>query len=249
MIRLNDILKISYFELKARNSRTKLNWLWNFIPQFFFVFCASVIFGNITGRLSPAELILISIGLVGWINFADLFTSINSCLLDHKVALQSNIYHPLWFPLRVIMRIFITSTPLILTFSLLMFHFTENSIQIAIILFFQFLFGLILLACFPLLLMYPTLFYRDLQPLNSMLLQLLFFVTPIGWIEINSKLINLLNKINPLAIFITSLRSTIRGEHDVAILEFSKLVLFALIAFSLFIFISKKYGKRIGTSL
>ncbi len=236
--------------MKARNSRTRLNWLWNFLPQILFVGCATLIFGNLTGTVGREDLQLISVGVITWIYYSDLFSSINSCLVDNRSALLSKAYAEYWFPTRVLVRVLVTALPMLVVFNLLSLTYVETTTLFNAVLFsLSLLVGIILLTCVPLVFMYPTLVYRDLIPLNSIVLQLTFFITPIGWIKIDSKIINMVNSCNPLAMLISALRSALTGNLDGLFAHGGRFLVFSMALFVVGRFLSIVFRGRIGISL
>ena len=247
---LEDIFRVSFLEMKARNSRTQLNWLWNFFPQVFFVICATLIFGNITGTVGIEDLQQLSVGLIVWIYYSDLYSSINSCLVDNRTALLSQKYPEYWFPMRVLARVLVTVAPMLIVFNLFSIVFVETVSLHNIILFsFAFIVGIFLLVSVPLVFMYPTLIFRDLVPLNAIVLQLTFFVTPIGWVKINSKIINIVNSYNPLAMLISALRSVLHGNIEGFLEHGGRFFVFSMMLFLFGRFLSRLFRERVGISL
>ena len=243
--RLN-LLRLAFLELKARHARTKLAMFWIFIPQLIYIYIATFIFGNLTGENNGRGLIQTATGLCVWIYFSEGFMQIANVYADNRGALLSYNYPWYWFPMKILLRIAITMMPMTLFLCFTATYYFEFSVITSVIFAVAYVFGVLMVCLVGLLFSVPILLFRDIQPLLSLLMQVLFFMSPVGWVKIDSKFIMGFNYFNPLYYLITLLREIENGSVDIALLLMLKLFSICLIIFIISYFMVVRWYKRLS---
>lgn len=202
-------------KLKAEVANSYLNWLWWILDPLCFMLIYTFIFGFVFNAREQYFPVFIFIGLTMW-DFVNktLIGSVKTIKLNK--AIVSRVYFPKF--ILVLSKIWINGFKMMISFGIVILMMLISHVQLSWnILFFipillilsLFTFGC---ACF---LMHYGVYVEDLSNVLNVVLRFVFYVTGIFYnIETRIPQVGgLLNKVNPIAFLITSMRqSLIYGE-------------------------------------
>lgn len=202
-------------KLKAEVANSYLNWLWWILDPLCFMLIYTFIFGFVFNAREQYFPVFIFIGLTMW-DFVNktLIGSVKTIKLNK--AIVSRVYFPKF--ILVLSKIWINGFKMMISFGIVILMMLIFHVQLSWnILFFipillilsLFTFGC---ACF---LMHYGVYVEDLSNVLNVVLRFVFYVTGIFYnIETRIPQVGgLLNKVNPIAFLITSMRqSLIYGE-------------------------------------
>ena len=209
------IKKLTLREIKARYKQSFLGLFWVVLNPFFQMLIMSFVFGNIIGRISDVGIpypIFLYAGLLPW-------TFFNLSLTGSMDVFFSNgpLIKKIYFPRQVLVlssllaKAFDFLLASLIFFGLMVFYkmpFTWFVLLFVPIYLLHFIFTYSL----ALLLASLNLFYRDVQYLFGLGLQLWFYLTPIIYaVDFFPERYRWIFKLNPMSVFINAYRQVLLG--------------------------------------
>lgn len=202
-------------KLKAEVANSYLNWLWWILDPLCFMLIYTFIFGYVFNAKEQYFPVFIFIGLSMWDFFnKTLLASIKTIKLNK--AIVSRVYFPKF--ILVLSKIWINGFKMLISFAVvfLMMIFFRVQLSLNVLFFIPVLLILVLFtfgcSCF---LMHYGVYVEDLSNVLNVVLRFVFYATGIFY-NIETRIPQfgvLLNKLNPVAFLITSMRqSLIYGE-------------------------------------
>jgi len=202
-------------QLKAEVANSYLNWIWWILDPLCFMLIYTFIFGYVFDAREPSFAIFLFIGLSMWTFFSKTITQSVKIVKNNK-AIVSKVYIPKY--ILILTKIWVKGFKFFITFSIvivMMFvykvHITFNvlySIPIVIVMA-LFTFGC---SCF---LLHYGVYVEDLANVVGIVLRFFFYLTGIFY-NVEKRIPQwggLLNKANPMAFFITSMRECLIYEQ------------------------------------
>ncbi len=202
-------------KLKAEVANSYLNWLWWILDPLCFMLIYTFIFGYVFNAKEQYFPVFIFIGLSMWDFFnKTLLASVKTIKLNK--AIVSRVYFPKF--ILVLSKIWINGFKMMISFAVvfLMMIFFRVQLSLNVLFFVPVLLILVLFtfgcSCF---LMHYGVYVEDLSNVLNVVLRFVFYATGIFY-NIETRIPQfgvLLNKLNPVAFLITSMRqSLIYGE-------------------------------------
>jgi len=237
--------EITKNEFRDKYKGTYLGYFWSLLNPAIAIITTTFIFSNLFNRDFFDFLLLIMSGMVPWLYFSNSVNHANASFHKNK-ALITKIFIP---------KIFIpTSSVLVVTFdSLITFSFvivffgfmkgiSLSFLWIPFIWFMLIMFTMSVCIIFSLI----TIFFKDFQFIVSVLLQALFFLTPVIYEkDFLGEKAQMFISLNPLTFFIESIRNIIFNHNFLFNLEASFFIIFTIVFFYFSLFIFSKLEKLI----
>lgn len=244
--RLQLVFLLAWQDIRSRYRRSTLGPFWITISMGILIFTIAVIFGTIFGRPLKEFLPYVSIGLIFWYFFSNLVTESCNAFIDSEVIIKQIPLPYFTYILRVVVRnYFILAHNLLLLpfiFLIAKYHVTTKIFIFIPVLFLISLF----VSWISLFLSIVCARFRDLGQIIQSILQIIFYITPIIWLQdlISDKKFLIFIEFNPIYHFLELARNPLLGS----VISLKSLIVIILITifgwiFSLFIF--GKYSKRI----
>lgn len=217
------IWRLSRNDFRKRYAGSYLGVVWSLIPPVVTVLMYYVVFGMIlkngrqavTGTIDVPYVLYLTAGLVPWFFFSDALPGGTSALMEYEYLVKKVVFKVSILPMiKVNAAVFthIGFTAILLIISML-YGYTPSLFWLQLIYY---------TACeylFVLGLVYATsaivVFFRDLQQIINILLQVGMWATPILWNinAISNPRIRPLFKLNPMAYIVDGYRSSIYGQE------------------------------------
>lgn len=216
-------------QLILRYRRTVLGYVWTLLNPILMMSVTAVVFSALFKVDLTTFAVFLFAGMIPWNCFNAMLTQASTAFVENEALIKKIFLPKLLFPLSISLSVLIDST---LSFSALLIIILVIGgklslallfIPIAFILLFIFSFGIALI------LSVATVFFRDIQYVLGIILQALFFLSPILYKSsaLAGKVAWII-KINPLSVYIDLFRSPI----DQGVLpSVSTVLLAAFIAF------------------
>lgn len=166
-------------ELKVRYKRTLLGYLWSLLNPILYLAILSFVFSHFVGREIENYTQYLFAGLLPWVFFQGTLISSATVLLDNETFIKKVYLPKLIFPLS---KLAIRATDFLLSFFALavlgllihfQYHATLLLVPLAATLLIAFTLGLGVMISIA------TVYFRDVQYLLTVALQLLYFATPV----------------------------------------------------------------------
>lgn len=224
-------------DIKVRYKQSFLGLFWVILNPFFqmvimsFVFSIIVRFG---GNLSVPYPIFLYAGLLPWLFLVNALSSATSALVDN-----SSIIKKIYFPREILIISAILSKAFdfflaSLMFLALMAYFHMPFTWYMLLFIPVFLIQLIFVIGVSLLLSISNLFYRDIQYIFNLFVQLWFYLTPVIYaVDFFPEQYRWIFRFNPMAVFINAYRQVLLGG---GIFSISSFLIGAAVSLVIFIF-------------
>jgi len=219
--------------LTLRYRGTFLGYVWTIINPLLMMAVMGIVFSAVFNAPFKDFVLFLFAGLVPW-NFFNLLVNQNSATFVLNEGLMKKIYTPLiLFPLATSLAVLIESSLVTIALVLIFFCFgLEVSLLTLLIIPF---YVLIFIFCFGLGLIAATLtvFFRDLQHIIPIILQGLFFISPILYDakRFEGTSLSIILNLNPITPFIRIFRDIIYYGNSPSL---NDLVISSMLAFILF---------------
>lgn len=235
----NFWINSAIIDLKVRFNSTILGYSWLLISFLVFVLFLGYIYSNVFNISYSIYLKYISTGFAFWLLFNNCINEGCSVILNSKSLINESNLPFFVYHLRNVFKNFVIFlvafiVPLSINF---FYHFSFVSI-IFILLFFIYIF--IFLIFSSIFLSIINIYVRDVSHIINNLLRLLFFVTPIFWLEENYNGPKFILDINPVYHIIKLLRNILEGSN-VDLFSISYLIILLILIFLFSVLIFKKY--------
>ena len=198
-------------KLKAEVANSYLNWLWWILDPLCFMLIYTFIFGFVFNAKEQHFPVFIFIGLTMW-DFVNktLLGSVKTIKLNK--AIVSRVYFPKF--ILVLSKIWINGFKMMISFGVVVLLMLISKVQISLNVFF-FIPILLILVLFTFgcacIVMHYGVYVEDLSNVLNIILRFVFYATGIFY-NIETRIPqfgSLLNKINPVAFLITSMRESL----------------------------------------
>lgn len=206
--------RLAKYELKSQNSATMFGLLWNFlnpalqILTYWFVFQIGL--NTAPPRGEYPYIVWMIVGIIPWFYISATLTMSASSIVSYSGVLK-RLYLPLAIvPIKTVISQFISHLmAMVIVFLIIIcggYHVSGYIYELP----YYMLGSLFFLSGYALLTSAVTVVFRDFQKLLSSIVRLLFYITPIVWVQENlpGKLRFIL-KFNPFAYIIDGYRHTI----------------------------------------
>lgn len=210
----NRLLRLANYELQAQNNGTMLGFLWNFLNPALQIFVYWFVFAIGLKSSSPQGnypyIIWMIVGIIPWFYISTALTT-----TGNSIYAYSGILKRMYIPMSIV--------PVKSVISALIGHFWAMIVVIAIIFFsgynlsfywwqtFYFTFcSFIFLVGYALFSSAIVVIFRDFQKIMSSIIRLLFYITPIVWVQDNlPKNLKIILKLNPFSYIIDGYRDSL----------------------------------------
>jgi len=230
-------------QMILRYRRTFLGYCWTLVNPLMMIFIMGLVFSSLFKEDLIKFTAFLFAGMIPW-NLINNVVNQSGFAFTSNEALIKKIYVPkIVFPISIVLTI---SVDALLSFAVLVFLIIVLGGNISWAIFFSFL-ALIIILIFSLgiglIVSVATVFYRDLQHILSILMQGLFFLTPVLYIKDtvpkSFAILVSLNPISPLVeIFRTPISYRILPSNEILLM--SIIISFCTLALGLIIFISQE---------
>ena len=236
---LLNILRSVLFDLKSSSSRSFFNIYWITIGFSLFVFVKSFIFSEVLNQIFTNYTLFLSSSLAIWYFLSGITTGGCSIYTGNKIQLMMQIpknYFLIYLYCRKSIEFFLQL--------LVYLFFSVLTLEFNIIGFLLFLLNLIILMLvlypFVMNLAYLSLLSKDFSIFIGYLIKVFFFITPVIWgTNMISEKYNLFLLLNPYYHFLEILRNPLLDNVN-SFIHYKYLLIFFIINFSLFLYLSKK---------
>lgn len=238
-------LTLGWKDIRSRYQRSLLGPLWITLSLAITVSLMGFLYGALFHQNLNVYLPYIASGMVIWSLISTTFTESTSVFIK-----AGGIIRQFRLPLSFhVLRILAKNI-------LIFFHNFAVYVVVALIFkvaltwsFFLFPFALLLLLAnslwVGLLLGAVCARFRDVEPIVTSLVQILFFITPVIWIPSSLGPRAWLSQFNPLTLFMDILRDPLLGQTP-PITSWAFVILFTIIGWTLTIFLFSKYRARVA---
>ncbi|MCI2000579.1 MAG: ABC transporter permease [Clostridia bacterium] len=213
------LIRLANYELKAQNNGTMFGFLWNFfnpilqILVYWFVFAIGLKSAAPQGKYP--YIIWMIVGIMPWFYMSTALTT-----TGNSIYAYSGVLKRMYIPLSIV--------PIKSVLSALIAHFWSMLVVIGIIFasgysislyYFQTLYftfaSFILLCAYALFASAVVVVFRDFQKIMLSVIRLLFYITPIVWVQDNLPAeLKFILKLNPFAYLIDGYRDSILYERN-----------------------------------
>lgn len=244
-----DLLKntwsIARLQNKQRVNRTALGYIWVFLPQILFITVATLVFTLISGQKSVSHALYVLVGMIFWVYFSEGYLPYAQQFSDGRGLFLNLKVSYLFLPITNFFRCFQIFLPLIILVSFVFILTGQINIWLTPYFILCFFLGGMASSFIPLIFSYLSLILKDFHPISVLFSQLLFFLSPIGWVHINFPPLIFLNKLNAVAVTINLLRSILNEDLETSFYLFTNLVLVGLFSLFLAVALHKIFKKQI----
>jgi ABC-type polysaccharide/polyol phosphate export permease len=244
--RLQLVFLLAWHDIRSRYRRSTLGPFWITISMGVLIFTIAIIFGAIFGRSLKEFLPYISVGLIFWYFFSNIVSESCNGFIDSEVIIKQISLPYFTYILRVIVRnYFILAHNLLLLpfiFLIAKYHVTTKIFILIPALFLISLF----VAWISLILSIVCARFRDLGQIIQSILQIIFYITPIIWLQdlITDQKLLILLEFNPIYHFFELVRNPLLGLV-ISLKSFIIIILITIFGWIFSLFIFGKYSKRI----
>lgn len=249
LFKYRELIKhLALRDITVRYKQSFLGLIWVVLNPFVQMLIMSFVFSNIvrfSTNLSVPYMIFVYAGLLPWTFLVNSLGISTSALVDNA-SLIKKIYFP--------REIFVISTILSKAFD----FFLASLLFIGLMIWFQMPFTWYMLLFIPifitqvifviglsLLLSITNLFYRDIQYIFNLFIQLWFYLTPIVYaVEFFPEQYRWIFRLNPMAVFINAYRQVLLGGDA---FSFSSILIGIIFSVVIFIFSYILFKKLEGT--
>ena len=239
---------LTYQDIKTKYSRSKLGVLWMTINISIQILVMALVFGYMLSDRIHSFFPHLVFGLLIWIYVETFINESCLCFIEaERIILQTNI--PILTHLfRIFYRsIIIFGHNILVTPFVLIFFQIDLSLFSFLIAFFAFILLSLFILSLGIILSTASARYRDIPNVISNLMRILFYFTPVIWMEDmvkSDKLLQLI-QLNPFYGYLKLIRDPILySEYNFAYLVIFTLITISTTLLSLFFF--SKYYKRIA---
>ena len=237
--------EITKNEFKDKYKGTYLGYFWSLLNPAIAVITTTFIFSNLFNRNFFDFLLLIMSGMVPWLYFSNSVNHANASFQKNKSLITKIFIPKIFIPLSSVLVVTFDSL-ITFTFVVIIFGFIKginiSYLWIPFIWFMLIIFTSSVCMIFSLI----TIFFKDFQFIVSVLLQALFFLTPVIYEkDFLGEKAQMFISLNPLTFFIESLRNIIFYNNFLFNLEAVLFIFFTLIFFYFSLFIFSKFEKII----
>ena len=213
--------KLALYEVKTQNSGTVFGVAWNFINPgmqilvYWFVFAIGLNAADPRGGYP--YIIWMMVGIIPWFYIGNTLTTSMMSIHSYSGVLK-RIYLPLAIvPVKTVMAMFFSHIGAMLIVFVLFLVAGYALSWGAIWVLYYMLCSLVFLSGYALLMSALNVLFRDLQKMMSSVIRLLFYITPVVWVQDNlPQNLQQFLKLNPLAYIITGYRNSILYGSSVA---------------------------------
>lgn len=238
------IKKLTLREIKARYKQSFLGFFWIILNPFFQMVIMSFVFSKIMRiqNLSVPYPIFIYAGLLPWIFMVNSLSSAMNVFLS-----DASLIKKIYFPREILVIATMLSKTFDLFLSLFIFFammiFFKVKITVFILFFIPiFLIQFLFVYSLGLLLSASNLYYRDIQYLFNLVINLWFYLTPIVYaVDFFPEKYRFIFQLNPMSVFINGYRQVLLGGDFP---KWSSLFIATFLSLILFL-ISKKIFKKL----
>lgn len=208
------VIRLAKYELKSQNSATMFGLFWNFLNPILQILIYWFVF-QIGLNTSPPRgeypyIIWMIVGIIPWFYISAVLTMSTTSIVSYSGVLK-RMYLPLAIvPVKTVLSQFFSHLMAMLVVLLVIFcSGYKVSVYVFELPYYMFA-GLCFLCGYALLTSAITVLFRDFQKLIASVVRLLFYVTPIVWVQDNLPVkIRFILNLNPLAYLINGYRNTI----------------------------------------
>lgn len=233
-------------QLILRYRRTALGFVWTLLNPLLMMSCMALVFSTLFAADLRTFTIFLFTGMIPWTYFSSVVTQAGGAFINNE-GLIKKIYLPkIIFPLSIAIALLIDSLLSFIALFLIIlliggsFSWPVLFTPIAYILLFVFSFGL------GLIMSVATVFFRDLQHVMLIIMQGLFFMTPIFYNHdrLTGKLAWLVH-LNPVVPFIELFRAPLYTLHFPSVSTVLQALIFAVSALGVGLFVFLRQKKNI----
>lgn len=244
--RLKLVFLLAWQDIRSRYRRSTLGPFWITISMGVLIFTIAIIFGAIFGRPLKEFLPYVSVGLIFWYFFFNVVNESCNGFIDSEAIIKQIPLPYFTYILRVIVRnYFILAHNLLLLpfiFLIAQYHVTTKIFILIPVLFLISLF----VAWISLILSIVCARFRDLGQIIQSILQIIFYITPIIWLQnlVTEQKFLILIQFNPIYHFLELVRNPLLGLA-ISLKSFIIIILITILGWIFSLFIFGKYSKRI----
>jgi len=208
------LIRLALYELKSMNSGTMLGFLWNFLnPAFqilvyWFVFAVGL--NSSAPRGNYPYIIWMITGIIPWFYISNALMSSTISIYNYSSVLK-RMYLPLSIvPVKTVLASFLSHCgAMVVVF--IVFLLSGYKLRLGCLWIFYFaLCSIAFLIGYALLTSAITVLFKDFQKIMSSVVRLLFYISPVVWVQENlPENIQLILKLNPLSYIINGYRDSI----------------------------------------
>lgn len=236
---------IARLQNKQRVNRTVLGYIWVFLPQILFITVATLVFTLISGQKSVSHALYVLVGMVFWVYFTEGYQPYAQQFSDGRGLFLNLKVSYLFLPITNFFRCLQIFLPLVILVSFVFVLTDQINIWLTPYFILCFFLGGLASALIPLIFSYLSLILKDFHPISVLFSQLLFFLSPIGWVNINFPPLIILNKLNAVAITINLLRSILDYDLEASLYLFTNLVFVGVFSLLFILTLHKTFKKEI----
>ena len=238
-----------YQDVKQKYRRTKFGPFWNTIIIGIFLMGLGPVYSTIFGTDLKDFFPYLSVGFIIWIFFSSTLNENCTVFQDSSGIIKQSDVSIVCYSSRVVIKNFFNFLHLVLILPLI-FLISFKSVSFVIILS---LFGLFIFFFFLIFISYSLALlssrFRDIPPLITASLQVMFFFTPIIWeeskISVSSPLLLSILKINPLFSLMEIIRAPILGIIP-SMENYFIAIFYTLLSFIISCILHQKFSHRVA---
>lgn len=208
------LFRLAFYELKAVNSGTVLGFLWNFLNPAFQIlvywFVFSVGLNTAAPRGNYPYIIWMITGIIPWFYISSALMSSTTSIYNYSDVLK-RMYLPLSIvPVKTVLSSFFSHCgAMAVVFSI--FLLLGYRLRLGVLWIFYFaLCSVVFLTGYSLLASAITVLFKDFQKIMSSVVRLLFYISPVVWVQENlPEKVQFILKLNPLSYIINGYRDSI----------------------------------------
>ena len=245
---LNILIALCELNLTIKYRRSIFGFLWGLINPTVTIMTTSLVFSSILKVDLINYIISISFSLVGWSYLNQCLFASTTSYLNFNDLIKKIYINKIIIPFSFVISTFIDNIFFILIVLSVAFY-NEFNVNIIYLLLYYFLLILFCTGC-SLICASLNVFYRDFQWILNIMLQILFFMTPVLYTKkmLQGSMMGYLIEFNPISYYITGIYGSLYGKS----LEYSNFlicifvsILMMILGFIIHFSIDKEIVKRL----
>ena len=208
------LLRLANYELKKQNTETVLGFLWNFLNPALQIFVYWFVFAIGLKAATPQGdypyIIWMIVGIIPWFYISTALMSTMSSIIAYGGILKRITFPMAIVPIKSVISAFIAHIwAMLVVLAIIILSGNNISIYCPQVIYFM-LCSLCFLSGYALIASAITVVFRDFQKIMTSVIRLLFYISPIVWVQDDlPDHLKFILKLNPLAYIIEGYRDSI----------------------------------------
>lgn len=220
--------RLAKYEQKATNKNTVLGFLWNFLNPAIQIFIYWFVFAVGLNSAQPkggySHIVWMICGIIPWFYISSLLTSTTTSICGYSGILKRMSFPMAIVPVKTVLSGFLSHIySMIIVIFICILGGAKLHINNLYLVYFM-IATIVFLVAYAMLFSAITVLVRDVQKLISSLTRLLFYISPVVWVQDNLPLnIRYILRLNPIDYLINGYRNSILYPENIDIINYQTL--------------------------